>query len=101
MLSAARDHLLAAACRRLGLPSSEDRGMDQLPDAVTAPLRGALVARLEPSEIVRAFEVVIDQLIVEARHTDAALAARIAPALRDLLESTRRATDERILRPSS
>src|SRR5438132_10478083 len=38
MISAARDHALAAACRRLGLPASEGRGMDQLPSAVTEPL---------------------------------------------------------------
>src|SRR5207302_10127128 len=82
MLRAARDHVLAAACRRLGLPSAEGRGIDQLPDAVTAPLRVALVAHLEPSAIVRAFEVVIEQLIQEARRTDAALADRTAPALR-------------------
>ena len=91
MVSAARDFVLAAACRRHGVPSAEGRGMDQLPDAVSRPLRGALVARLDADEIVRAFGVVVDCLLDEARHCDAALAARIEPALRDLVESTRAA----------
>ena len=91
MVSAARDYVLAAACRRLGLSAAEGRGMDQLPDGVTDPLRGALVTRLEPHEVVRAFAVVVDCLLDEARESDAALAARLEPALRDLLESTRAA----------
>lgn len=92
MVSAARDFVLAAACRRHGVPSAEGRGMDQLPDAVSRPLRGALVTRLDADEIVRAFGVVIDCLLDEARHCDVALAARIEPALRDLVESTRAAS---------
>jgi len=91
MLGAARDSLLAAACRRLGLPASEGRGMDQLPREVTDPLRAALVTHLEPEEIVRAFGVVIDRLGAEIRETDTALATRLGPALRDLLASTRAA----------
>lgn len=88
MLSAARDAVLAAACRRLGLPTAEGRGMDQLPSAVTDPLRGALVTRIAPDEIARAFGVVIERLAVEIRETDMALATRLEPALRDLLATT-------------
>jgi hypothetical protein len=91
MVSAARDHVLAAACRRHGLPSTEGRGVDQLPDAVSRPLRGALLTRLDADEIIRAFGVLVDCLLDEAGQIDASLAARIAPALRDLLESTRAA----------
>jgi hypothetical protein len=91
MVSAVRDYVLAAACRRLGLSAAEGRGMDQLPDGITDPLRGALVTRLEPHEIVRAFGVVVDCLLDEARQSDVALAARLEPVLRDLLESTRAA----------
>ncbi len=95
MVSAARDYVLAAACRRHGVPTGEGRGIDQLPDSVTQPLRGALVARLEPDEIVRAFGVVVERLLDEARQTDARLATRLEPALRDLLESTRAAVTAR------
>ena len=91
MVSAARDSVLAVSCGRLGLPVAEGRGMDELPAAVTGPMRGALVGRLEPSEIVRAFEVVIDRLVHEVELADAALAARLGPALLDLLSSTRAA----------
>src|SRR5439155_12082928 len=92
MVSAARDSILAAACRRHGVPAAEGRGMDQLPDAVTDPLRDALVARLGPDELVRAFGVVIDRLIDEIRQTDAVLAGRLEPALSALFSSARAAT---------
>ena len=91
MVSNVRDYILAAACRRHGLSTAEGRGMDQLPAAVTDPLRGAIVTRLDPQEIVRAFGVAVDCLLDEARHTDAPLAGRLQPVLRDLLESTRAA----------
>jgi hypothetical protein len=89
MVIAMRDHVLAAACRRHGLPVSEGRGMDLLPDAVVRPLGGALVGRVEAAEIVRAFGVAVHCLLDEARQSDAPLAARLEPALLDLLESTR------------
>ena len=62
--------------------------MDQLPTSLTDPLRGALIARLEPVEIVRAFGVAVECLLDEVRRADPPLATRIEPALRDLLEST-------------
>jgi hypothetical protein len=91
MVSALRDNVLAAACRRHGLPAVEGRGIDQLPKSVTDPLRGALIARLEPAEIVRAFGVAVECLLDEVRQTDPPLATRLEPALRDLVESTRAA----------
>jgi len=94
MVSAARDSVLAAACLRHGVPAVEGRGMDQLPPAIIAPLRAALVTRLEPDEIARAFAVVIERLSAEARATDVALASRLEPALDDLLSSTRAAVSE-------
>jgi len=56
---------------------------------VNRPLRGALVTRLDAGEIVRAFGVAVDCLLDLVRQTDALLAARIEPALRDLVQSTR------------
>ena len=91
MVSAMRNHVLAAACRRRGLPATEGRGVDQLPEAVTRPLRGAFVTGLDAGEIVRAFAVGMNCLLDEVRQNDASLAARLEPALRDLLESTRAA----------
>ena len=84
MISAVRDHVLALACRRLNLPSGQGRGMDQLPAAVTEPLEAALVRALEPSELRRAFAVVIDGLVREVRRVDVALAMRIEGPLMEL-----------------
>jgi hypothetical protein len=89
MVSAMRDHVLAAACRRHGLSVSEGRGMDLLPDTVVRPLAGALVRRVEAEEIVRAFGVAVQCLLDEARQSDEPLAARLEPALLVLLKSTR------------
>lgn len=91
MVSAARDSVLAVACGRLGLSVADARGMDQLPVTVTEPMRAALVTSLNASEVARAFGVVIDQLSAEIRAADATLAARLEPALLDLLSSTRAA----------
>ncbi len=91
MVSAVRDYVLAAACRRYGVPAVEGRGADQLPDAITRPLRGALVRSLDADGIVRAFGVAVDCLLYEVQQTDAPLATRLEPALHDLLEGTRAA----------
>jgi hypothetical protein len=47
MVSGVRDHVLALACLRHGLPAAQGRGMDGLPPAVTAIIAGALVRSLE------------------------------------------------------
>ena len=91
MVSNVRDYVLAAACRRHGLPTAEGRGVDQLPAAIADPLRDAIVTGLEPHEIVRAFGVAVECLLEEARSTDAPLADRLAPVLRDMLDTTRAA----------
>jgi hypothetical protein len=89
MISAVRDHTLALACLRHGLPTAEARGTDQLPDAVTRPFVSALVGRLEPEEIVRAFGVAIECLVREIREARPALGARLEPTLHELVTSTR------------
>jgi hypothetical protein len=84
MLSAVRDHVLALACRRRGLPAAQGRGMDLLPAEIRKPLEAALVRSLEPEELRRAFRVVIEGLLREVREVDAALAERIEGPLLDL-----------------
>jgi hypothetical protein len=88
MLSAARDHVLAAACRRLGHSTSDARGIDLLPAAFLESFHAALVPHLESGAIVAAFSAVIRELIAEARHADPRLATRLEPALLELLAST-------------
>jgi hypothetical protein len=86
MLSAVRDHALALACLRHGLPSVHGRGMDQLPAAVTAAFEGSLVRRLHAAELSRAFQVVMQGLLGEIRSQDAELANRLQTTLISLTE---------------
>ncbi|MCA1828488.1 MAG: hypothetical protein ABR567_09800 [Myxococcales bacterium] len=88
MLSAARDHALALACLRHGLPTADGRGFDSLPADVRDRFRAGLTGSLEGADLVRAFRIVIDGLIVEIEHADPLLAQRLRVPLRELLEST-------------
>jgi hypothetical protein len=92
MLSTARDHVLALACLRHGLPITEGRGMDQLPSSVKERLSGAFVGRLDPAEMARAFGIVIDALLVEVAAADAELAKRLDPVLRALTRAVSQAS---------
>ena len=85
MIGNVRDHVLAIACRRLGLPAVEGRGMDALPADVADPLRDALVRSLEPAELRRALSAVIDALLREIGAHDPTLAGRLDAVLRDLV----------------
>jgi len=84
MISGVRDHVLALACLRYGLPAAQGRGMDRLPPDVTATIAGALVRSLEISELARAFRVVTEALLAEIGQVDAGLAGRLASTLREL-----------------
>ena len=84
MVSAMRDHVLALACVRHGLPAREGRGIDRLPADVTTPLEDALVRTLERAEIGRALCVTGAALLDETRRVDADLARRLENAIREL-----------------
>jgi hypothetical protein len=84
MISGVRDHVLALACVRHGLPAVQGQGMDRLPPDVTATIAGALVRSLEISELARAFRVVTEALLAEIGQVDAGLAGRLASTLREL-----------------
>jgi hypothetical protein len=88
MVSGIRDHVLALACLRHGLPAVQGRGMDRLPTQVTAPLEGALVRGLDRDEVRRAFGVAVDGLLGEIHHSDPDLAAQTDGPLRELVGST-------------
>jgi predicted nucleotidyltransferase len=87
MISGMRDEILALACLRAGVSPYQGRGMDQLPAEATAIAGGALVRSLEPAELRRAFTAATDALLAEARMADAALSARLASPLADLVSS--------------
>jgi hypothetical protein len=87
MVSGVRDHVLALACLRHGLPAAQGRGMDRLPAEVTGPLTGALVRSLEVAELGRAFRVATQVLLTEIGAVDAVLAERLSRTLRELAGS--------------
>ncbi|QUF04092.1 nucleotidyltransferase domain-containing protein [Actinosynnema pretiosum subsp. pretiosum] len=88
MVSGVRDHVLALACLRHGVSAVQGRGMDDLPAEVTAPLDEALVRGLGTAELVRAFGVTVEAFLAEVELVDAALAARIAPTMRALVDTS-------------
>ena len=87
MISGVRDHVLALACVRHGVPAVQGRGMDQLPAEVTAAFAAALVRSVDGAELERAFRAVTESLIAEIGLADAALAVRLTGVLRELAGS--------------
>ena len=77
MVSGVRDHALALACIRHGLPAIHGRGMDRLPKEVTDLFEGALVQQLNTAELSRAFRVAVDGFRTEIQRTDEELAERL------------------------
>ena len=86
MISGIRDHALALACIRHGLPAVHGRGIDRLPPEVSAQFEGSLVRHLEGPELSRAFQAATQGLLAEIRSADADLAGRLHDALTRLSE---------------
>jgi hypothetical protein len=84
MISGVRDHVLALACLRHGFPTRYAKGADRLPAEVTGPLEATLVRSLDEPELRRALAAAVAALAQELQRTDAELAARLEPTLRDL-----------------
>jgi len=84
MISAVRDHALALACVRHNVPSTHGSGMDLLPESVTGPLGPSLVRKLEPDELWRTLDVVIQSLSVEIGLVDPALGSRTLEEIANL-----------------
>lgn len=87
MISGIRDHALALACVRHGLPAIHAKGVDRLPAEVTVPFEASLVGRLEEAELRRAFRAAMEGLLGEIRNADSGLAERIGKTLGKLGES--------------
>jgi hypothetical protein len=84
MVSGVRDHALALAALRHGLPPDQGRGMDRVPSDVTARLEGALVRAIDRHELKRAFHVAIVGFLVEIGHVDKELASALSALLLEL-----------------
>ncbi len=86
MIRSIRDHTLALACIRHGLPSEHGRGIDQLPSGIAAQFEGSLVRQLDTAELSRALQVTTLGLLSEIRNIDEAFAARLQETLIRLSE---------------
>jgi hypothetical protein len=75
-----RDHALMLACRRRGLDGSYGRGFDDLPVDVLDIARGALVASLERTELMRALNSGVGLLLQESEELRD-LATKLEPQL--------------------
>jgi hypothetical protein len=84
MISGIRDHVIALACLRLGLPTRYAKGAHQLPREITGPLEETLVRSLDEAELRRALAAAVGALVAELERTDAELAARLRPTLDSL-----------------
>jgi hypothetical protein len=87
MISGVRDHALAIACIRHGLPAKQGRGMDLLPRAVVAPFEDSFVQKLDIAELSRAFRTVVRGLLGEIRCVDEELAGQLQGALTGLTDA--------------
>ncbi len=85
MISGARDHLLALACLRRGLPAAQRRGIDELPQEVRAGLAPTLVRSLQVPELQRAFQALVRALLREVEESDPSLGQRLATPLIELV----------------
>jgi hypothetical protein len=84
MISAIRDHVMALACIRHGLPSAHGRGMDLLPNSITERLVRSLVRELSSGELWRALGAAIESLGAEVSSTDPEFGARVAADLTEV-----------------
>ena len=84
MIHATRDHVMALACIRHGLPSAHGRGMDALPSAVQVPLLASLVGSLDADELWRALAAVVQSLNAEISHADPVLGLRAKAEISNL-----------------
>jgi hypothetical protein len=87
MVSGVRDHALALACLRHGLPAVHGRGMDDLPAEARAMFEGSLVGQLGERALSAAFGTAVEGLLREARNADGEVAARLERVLREMVAS--------------
>jgi hypothetical protein len=85
-ISATRDQVLTLACLRLGEETAYARGFDRLPSEVITPMKGALAASLDPSELHRALSVAARGLIQEISFVNLPLSTAMRGLVDPLLD---------------
>ena len=86
MLDGVRDHVVALACLRHGLPPHQGRGVDGLPDAELRALAESRAHGIEHDELVRSHGALLELLSDEISRHDGELARRLATPMRLLAE---------------
>jgi predicted nucleotidyltransferase len=86
MISGARDQVLALACLRHGLPTTQGRGIDELPLEVTGPVDKAIVRSLDGAELKRALAALVDLLLAEVGLGDPEMSDRLAQPLKRFVD---------------
>jgi hypothetical protein len=76
-ISALRDHTIALACIRCGLPWHYGKGADRLPEDERRLIERALPVRLDRDELFRALGAAGDAFLRELRHADPVLATKL------------------------
>jgi len=84
MISGMRDHAMALACLRHGVPTSHGRGMDLLPPEAVAQFADTLVRHLDKVELWRALRTVTVAVVAEIAAVEASLARRLEETLMQL-----------------
>jgi hypothetical protein len=85
MINGVRDHAVQLACLRHGLPISQGRGVDGLPEALKTRLAATLTLSTDSHELTRAFREAAALLAVEAANLDPDNAPTLAEALSQLV----------------
>lgn len=96
LIAGIREKVLALGCLRLGYSSSFARGVDQLPAALSDPLRASLVRTLAPVELRRALAVTVSALLAELGRTDPELASSLGPILSEPAVDAPLSPDDRV-----
>lgn len=94
MLNMVRDQVVTLASVRHNLPAAHARGADDLPDALRVTINDSVVRELTEGELRRAFDVLVDALLLETTHVDPAQADQLAEPLRELVRTARRPDPE-------
>lgn len=83
-IGAVRDHALALACLRLGLPAVQARGYDELPQDVLAGFEATRVKSHEPEHLRGCLAAAVRELLREGKEAGVAVADNVGARLAEI-----------------
>jgi hypothetical protein len=84
MLTGMRNHVCELICLRSGVLSQQGRGLDDLSADDRKMVSACIPHSLEPSELKRAFRVIVSMLLREVQQVDQELEAKLAKPLTNI-----------------